>query len=95
MITGRLLRTFSNNLIQWYNNILNAKNLPPPRPLAGLRTAPQETRPVECRVALEEATAGVVEGCALTDGKGVDDPTDDEGVDDIAKGSRVHKKLRA
>ena len=51
--------------------------------------APRESRPVKCWVALEEATVGVdkVEGCEV--------PANDEGVHDIAKGSRLHKKLQA
>ena len=48
-----------------------------------------------------KATAGVdkVEGCEATAGvdevEGCEAPANDKGVDDNAKGSRLHKKLRA
>ena len=62
--------------------------------------APRESR-LERWVALDEATAGVdkVEGCEATAGvdevEGCEAPANDKGVDDNAKGSRLHKKLQA
>ena len=52
---------------------------------------PPEFHPVECGVALEEATAGVdeVEGCEALANDEL------EGVHVIANISRLHKKLRA
>ena len=65
--------------------------------------APQKFHPVDCWVALKEATAGVdnVEGCednvegSGDDVEGSEAPANDKGVHDIAKGSWLHKKLQA
>ena len=56
---------------------------------------------IECCVALDEAGVDEIEGCVALDEAGVDEvegcetPANDEGVQDIANGSWLHKKLRA
>jgi hypothetical protein len=56
---------------------------------------------IEGCVALDEAGVDEIEGCVALDEAGVDevegceDPANGEGVQDIANGSRLHKKLRA